>query len=559
MAHMYPYPIRPETESMAERKVYTACARQLPPEWRVFHGARWLVRDRRGGARDGETDFVIAAPERGLIVLEVKGGNIYYDGDRGTWSSNNQPIKDPFRQAHDGMRNLMGKMNEMPVWHSRPLPYICRAVAFPDVVVDGDVLPDAPREIILDIRDLRHLEAWCMRVFDYFEARIAMNAAEIDALVDLLAPSRTLDAGLVDQMEQERERIIELTEDQYSLLGFLRHQRRVAVSGCAGSGKTMLAMEQARRLARQGYDVLLTCFNRCLAEHMQDALAEHRSVTVMHFHGLCQQMVTRAGLDVQPRDDIPADRWFRERLPELLLDAADSLGSQYDAILVDEGQDFCANYWEPLMLLLHDADEGIFYVFYDDNQNLYVSGARLPEGLSPFALNENLRNTMCIHNCFIPFYSSEGGTLPRSRGPHGRPVETYCYSSYRGLQNILRRVLHHLTIEERVPLSDIAVLTPYRNRGLLHDLPRLGNAQLVDSLAPGPGQVCCCTIHSFKGLEKPVVILAHLEPSEHQDVETLFYVGASRAKYHLVILASDELPEEFRERLPASTDGSYQA
>ncbi len=555
MARMYPHPIRPETQSVAERKVYTACERQLPDTWHVFHGARWLVRDRHAGARDGETDFVIAVPDRGLIVLEVKGGNIRHSGKEDQWYSNNLPIKNPFVQAAAGMRNLMYKMREMPTWSVWPIPYISRAVAFPDVPVDGDLAPDAPRAIILGRRDLACMEDWCLRVLHYYDAQTPMTRGEMDALVDLLAPSRTLRCRMVDEMAQERERIVELTEEQYGVLDLLRHQRRVAVSGCAGSGKTMLAMEQARRLARQGYRVLLTCYNRSLAEYMRQALGECDAVTVAHFHGLAAELAQAADLDTERPSDISEDEWYRVRVPELMLEAEDKLGPQYDAIVVDEGQDFCSNYWAPLMLLLHDADEGIYYLFYDDNQNLYVSERQLPEGLSPIALNANLRNTRSIHNSFLPFYASEAGDLPEARGPEGRPVEVTYYASYDELESLLRRTLHRLTADEGVPLQDIVILTPYRNRGLLQDLPRLGNAQLVDELAAKPGQVSCSTIHSFKGLEKPVVVMTHLELSTHLDMGTLFYIGASRAKHHLIVLASETLPDEIRRRMPEEEAG----
>lgn len=71
----------------------------------------------------------------------------------------------------------------------------------------------------------------------------------------------------------------------------------------------------------------------------------------------------------EPGEDF--DDYFSVRLAEQLITAVDLLGPLYDAIVVDEAQDFLENWWLPLQLLLSDPDNGILYLFYDDNQNIY--------------------------------------------------------------------------------------------------------------------------------------------------------------------------------------------
>lgn len=545
MARMYPNRIREDTESHAERRLYEAFSRRLPDDWLVFHGVRWLARDTRRGARDGETDFVVAAPDHGLLVIEVKGGAIRYDGEAGQWFSNEVPIKDPYRQATDSKYDLIRKLREMPVWQGRP-PYVQHAVAFPDAHVEADLLPDAPKAITLDAPAVEDLPCWFGRAFEYYEMRSPLSTADLAALVDLFAPSRRLTLPLADAISRDERRIIELTEEQYRVLDTLRWVRRLAVFGCAGTGKTLLAIDQAWRLCRQGYRVLLTCFNGPLVGYIKQISELPESVTVVNFHRLCRELGERAGLPVREPPDA-GDEWYRVRLPEILCEAVGLLGPQYDAIVVDEAQDFCDNYWLPLSLLLEDPDRGPLCLFYDDNQNLYTEDLHIPADLSRYPLVRNMRNTQRIHEAFSPFYNpSDEGLQPVAEGPEGRPVEVHYYTAGRELVRELGRVLHRLTREEQVPARDIVVLAPHSSRGLVADCPRIGNWQLVRDDHPGPGEVQCTTIHRFKGLERPVVILAGLEPDSRQSLETLFYVGASRARHHLVVLARDDIPDGLR-------------
>lgn len=552
MAGMYPNRVHVHTKSEAERRLYEAFRDGLPDDYVVFHSVAWLARNTRGGARDGETDFVIAHPWHGVLIVEVKGGRIRYDGTTGQWWSNENAIDDPFEQAKRSKYSLLEKLKDLPYWRDRWLT-IGHAVAYPDVVVKHDLRLDAPEAIILDARDLQDVRAWAGNVYAYWRGQDDREGAPlregVEELIHLLSPSWDLYAPLAVEFAQEEATIVRVTEQQFNLLDFLMSHRRVAISGCAGSGKTTLAVQQARRLGRQGFRVLLTCFNRHLAEHLRrdDTLPDN--VEVLHFHGVCMKMAHWAGLQARLTEGQGTEAWFDHTLPEVLLEAADLLEARYDALIVDEGQDFQAHWWVPLQCLLADPDQGILYVFYDDNQNLYQTAFRLPEDLARFSLTRNCRNTRHIHRTFLPFYRSE--VTPEAIGPRGRPPEVCFYESEAGLKRQLRQTLHRLVVQEEVAPADIVILTPKaRDRSLLWQWGSLGNFRLTDTWPPGSGAIYCTTVHRFKGLESRVVILAELYPSGHQDLETLLYVGCSRARNHLIILAESALPAEIRSRLP---------
>ncbi len=557
MARMYPARPRLETKSQAELKLYKALQEALPDDYVVFHSVAWLARDTRSGAQDGEADFVVAHPTHGVLVIEVKGGRITHDGATSRWYSNEYSIQDPFEQARGNKHSLLAKLKDLPLWRNRWLT-IGHAVAFPDVVVKHDLRLDAPQDIILDARDLIALRSWVDAAFAYYGTRDAqaggLGQGGVEELVRLLSPSWELRSLLGVEFADEEEAIIRLTEEQFGLLDLLSEHRRVAISGCAGSGKTTMAVEQARRLGSQGFRVLLTCFNRHLAEFLRSDETLPRSVEVTNFHGVCVRLAGQAGLPTQAPSDPDARKlWYDQTLPNLLLEAGDRLGAQYDAIIVDEGQDFLVDWWLPLLCLLPDPDRGIFYIFHDDNQNLYQTDANLPSGMEHYTLRRNLRNTQSIHRAFLPFYRST--ITPTAKGPEGREPEVTFYASEQAFKQGLRGALHRLVFEEDVPTQDIIVLTPHsHSTSVLWRWPSLGNLRLTDRWPPQANEIYCTSVYLFKGLESPVVILAELYPTRNQDIESLLYVGCSRARNHLIIFAEDGLPADIRSRLPGKKD-----
>jgi superfamily I DNA/RNA helicase len=443
---------------------------------------------------------------------------------------------------------LLEKLKELPYWRDRWIS-MGYAAAFPDVVVKGDLRLDAPRELILDTSDMADLSGWVGRALRFLQAKrpddSSLGRRGIEELIDLLSPSWDLRSLLSAEILEEKQELARLTEEQFVMLDFLGRHRRVAISGCAGSGKTTLAVEKGRRLAEQGFRVLLTCFNVNLAKFLKGDETLPRGLEVANFHKLASDLTRKTGLAHSgPRDD----RYFDEILPELMMQAVDRLGAQYDAVIVDEGQDFHDNWWVPLQCLLHDPDQGIFYVFFDDNQNLYLAAQHIPLELAPFSLTRNCRNTQRIHQMVMRFYQSD--QMPQAQGPWGRPVEVRTYDYLHGLKHALRRVLHRLVVEENVPPEDIVLLTPRgQERSRLWRLGVVGNFRLTDEWTAASGEILCTTVHSFKGLESPVVILAEIEPYGIQELETVLYVGCSRACHHLIVLASTHLEEDVEHKL----------
>jgi superfamily I DNA and RNA helicase len=150
--------------------------------------------------------------------------------------------------------------------------------------------------------------------------------------------------------EQDKE-ILEATRSQYKVLSLLHRQKRALISGPAGSGKTFLALEKARRIVEKHSSkrVLLVCFNIRLSRHLSKLTSGLPQVDVFYFHQLCLAFCRKAGIKLMPADKAKSiEDYYLFDLPEGFMKALDVVAERYDALIVDEGQDFDSTWWIPL-------------------------------------------------------------------------------------------------------------------------------------------------------------------------------------------------------------------
>lgn len=557
--HM-PESILKDPKRRAERKTFDSLS-ALGSSFSVFYSVAWQVRDPKSGARDGEADFIIAHPELGLMILEVKGGQVRYDANQKKWFSQDRQgieheIKDPIDQARNSKGALLLKFRELPGWEQRFLT-ISYLVVFPDVIVEQTYLrPDLPRQLVLDSQDLLDIEAKTRDGFEWFygeeRTRGALGMDRLRLLEGFLGQSFSLRTPLGVELANEEEHLIELTEDQMKVLRFIQGHRRAFIEGCAGSGKTMLALEKARQLNDQGFDTLLLCFNAPLAEHL-DQHAQ-KGITVSHFHGFCKQMAKEAGIGYRAYRS--EEEYYNEVLPKMLLDAVDELGPQFDAIIVDEGQDFRDEWWEILFFLLRDQQKGIFYVFYDSNQNIYRQPVGLTQMISgePFTLWENCRNTRAIHNVVKEFHHDPKKLT--CQGPEGRSPEIYYFATPHEQEECVKKALHRLVNDEKVEPSNIVLLTT-RSPEKTSFMPgkKFGNFVLMEwgDANLRKNDIRVSSAHRFKGLESRVVILTGLEDNDPSWLNPLLYVACSRARTHLIVVSHERARAQLEKILGPSS------
>ncbi|MFC1960438.1 NERD domain-containing protein [Chloroflexota bacterium] len=560
MARIYEGSGAEDTTSPAEKDLIERFEK-LPDDFTIIHSARWLSYGANAKEGEGEADFVIVHPVRGLLVMEVKGGveiwmtreknaagryvNQWYSKDR---YGNDHKISDPFHQADKCRYALLDWLKNDP----RTKAYDYRhgsAVAFPDTGLTGNIRPGAPREIVLDMSRVDTLERSLLDVYDYWKERTQekyrkpIGQDAVDALVDLLVPTRKLSVRIGDVFERERRKIEELTQQQYRVLRMLNKHRQAAIVGGAGTGKTMLAMEKAQQLADAGQRVLFLCYNRNLQTWLEKAIGSEQ-ITVTTFHGITGKAVNWA------QTKMPVGSSFYEQAPDALLDAAEALHLMggpaaeklFDAIIVDEAQDFEESWWIPLPELLKEPKDGIFYVFFDNNQRIYTQLANMPFQGDPFQLDENCRNTRSIHDAMTPFTAVDDDKTV-CLGPQGREIEQVPAGDEKEARKSLESVLNRLVEDAGVPAKDIVLLTTRSEEKSQWKSDTLVGKHILtwDMDSEMKNAINVCTIYRYKGLESPVIILAELDQAKEGVANQLVYVGLSRARNHAVVLG--ELPE----------------
>jgi hypothetical protein len=547
-----PLSVRQDPKLSAEVRFYDALRRQMPAGWLVFYDVAWLGRTRpSGGQRDGQIDFIVAHPNHGILLIEVKGGDISYDGRLRRWISRDrhgvEHEIDPFGQAVTNKYALLHKLREL-----RPLRdtwiELAHAVAFPDTArPQFAVTPDAPPEIIIGSQDTSRLAERIREILEFIRdsaGRVSKGGLIVGELERLLARSITLPNPLAIQFADEYREIVDLTESQIRTLSILQRVRRASLGGCAGCGKTFLAMAKARDLAGQGFRTLLTCYSRPLNEFLRGLTRDVENLDVFTIHGLAEHLVPGLTLADSPAQ---ADIEY----PGLLFDALQASDERpYDAVIVDEGQDISAEWWLALESCLSEGKDSVFYVFHDTHQTLFSNANGLPADLLEVPLEENLRNTQAICQELARHY--QGRVAIRPRGPSGRKVVYQVYGSEAELARMLGDAIHQLLTVEVLTNRDLVVLTP-RDSLAASSLSRIvlpHGIRLVPDEPRSPGkEVLCRSVAEFKGLERKVVIVAEVDghlPVAAEARDALLYVAFSRPRHHLIVYHTSDAAELFR-------------
>ena len=519
----------------AERKVYDRL-RLLPAGFTVYYSRPWLGLTHDGREIDGEADFVIAHPEQGFLVLEVKGGQIAYAAATDSWTSTDRhgiehPIKSPVAQARQSKYQLLKKLAQTPGWQPRHIN-AAYGVVFPDVAnVPADLGADMPVSLFAWREHLASLTDWVeTRLYTAAAGRSvqALGASGIDLLDSLIAASFTLHAPLAAGLSATERQIITLTEQQYQVLDGLSRNPRCIVSGGAGTGKTMLAIEKARRLAREGQRVLLTCSSRPLADYIRAQLNGITGIDALAFSEIPLALAKRKADDGSAGAS-PSES--AERIFEWLKDAgSDAL---YDAVVVDEGQDLSSSAWAALELCQR-TKAGQFYVFCDDNQRLNRGTPAWPAGLVPYGLSRNLRNTQPLCALSLPHYAGPGLI---AAGPVGRTVEWVEARDRSDSLRKLNQIMSRLLGPDEMKPEDIVLLaaemeSPFSTTSEICGVP------LVSIRHGGPGKMVFDTVKAFKGLERALVVL--LNPEDFIDDPETMYTALTRARSHLIVIGTPE-------------------
>lgn len=538
-----------------EREIRRQLSVQLPQDWIVVCNIAWALKSDAGVVKDGQCDFVVLVPNLGMAIVEVKGSRSVRVADDGTWYRREENRRTgeiarevvidepPPEQACRNMHSLAKIACARLPRQAFPGAY-AYLVAYPNGVIEGPSTLYDPSTVIAkpDIPKLAR------RIREALEARIQGTSRvefteEVATRVALILTNSTFSVAGRDtplDAREDSEAVDDLTRQQFAALRGAFELPRVAIVGPAGSGKTLLAMWKLEALIEEGRRASYVCFNKALAEYLQrtnPGLSD--SITSV------DRLFTKiAGRPAGTFDD----RFFREELPSHVQDVASELPSakKYEAIIVDEGQDFGELRLLALLELLTPG--GQWLLFADWGQNVYQAAHQEPLGAEvTFRLYHNCRNTQLVNSatngcCTLTVASMPGapiGAAPKVQKTTPALMAAAAWDAVRDLS----------------PEGGAVILSPFRLENSCMNLSRKGSGlQLTDDLSNlgKPGHVVFSTVKSFKGLEARSVVLVHADipnRSEAFGAEDL-YVACTRATGRLAIVtASDEASRWYADRV----------
>lgn len=545
-----------------ERVVYDAMAK-LPDNWVVFHSCKEDYLDDRRYVHY-EADFVVLIPQRGLVVIEVKDWPQMRISN-GRWQSRkdeNSPwqthVHSPLEQANIALQKIMrslarsGSIAQSP---TRWPEHRHMAILTQGIPETGSTRNHSFDTLYLcGVSELEHLQQRIEHLF-VLQQGSRMTTRHMQKIADTLSPSvhfRMSLTNYLQEMDASAANLLTLLPALYESTGGIR------VEGCAGSGKTVMACAEAARqageLPRDGrHRMLMLCFNHAMAAelHQNPLLTEQEDILqVSTFHDFCIGNILKpAGQEHLVNYEGEGDR-----LPETALIQIIKLLPglpHYDAIFVDEAQDFRRIWWQIIQSLLIPG--GKLYIFADKNQDLYDRYEQMPELPTRLLLSCNLRNAYQIagfsramlppseqHSDILPMTGAGVCIAPAGDTPQARACE---------VQRIIRKLRG-----KQVPPRDIVVLSPWRTahpRCCLNLVPELATAPAAETPAQAAERRTVCrqaeatrifasTIKSFKGQEAAYVIVTDvigLDESRGFDIKEL-YTACTRARYGLFIVPS---------------------
>jgi len=541
MAKMFPHIFPTERlDETTEKQIYDLL-KGLPDDYWVFYHTRLPLTD------DPEIDFLVIKENYGIVNLEVKGGR--WRLENGGWYRNNEsdfnPVDQAVSQKHSFARFIRSSVKNCPWLSIEP------ALCFPHALQSVFSKQEAILPTIYGKDSLPHLhaglEAQMQQIVDdpansryNREPRCSRNL--IRMIRSIIAPQSTKDLQVY--LDSERDELDRITDQFHAGIAGLYQNKRVAIRGSAGTGKTWMLLKSAYKYARDGKKVLITCKNMLLAEWIKSELNTKYDIHVEPFEELMKRLLGDI-VDNPDNLDSEARNEYYKQLPSTFADEILTGEHElYDAIYVDEAQTFTGDHWVCIEEMLVDKLESKLSYFYDPDQKHFTEKEfkYLPDVPTKFELTINLRNTANIHEQAIKYLTDPPSILDYA--VEGRPVYYVQIDSAekKAVEQVVQKLLHQLITEYKVSRKSISLLSCHRveNNSLSKFIDtdkKLAGQRLTNSLSDNTA-ITSTSARRYRGLENQIVILYDFR--EH-DFTEINYNGATRACLLLIMLVDKEV------------------
>ena len=598
MAHMIPSKPKEFEPSSREGDVFSSLSK-LPDDYYVFHSYQVVDVNNDNEFVERELDFVIANPKKGILCIEVKAGAGISYNNRCWYYTNGTRMHHggPYNQAASAKRALIDKIKYCNNEDIRNLYHRCKimhAVLFPDMMRrDFDNLVGLPEESSSDITIFADdMSNPTKRIAEIFSSNLSweryvdasetkLSDEEFQLLLDVvLCPHFKLIPSPAVKNVYLEERLNQLLKEQYRILDFLEEQSSAVINGAAGTGKTMIAVEKARRHSINGDKVLFLCYNRLLCE---DLIKKHKESSVKaykkQFSNVDFMTINKLTKEVTGKYN------DYEGLLIWLLECADKENEfPYRHIIIDEGQDFglietesdkespdgkdAVSIIDALQEVASEND-GTFYLFYDKYQ--MIQGDRNKEYYLPTCIEDadcrltlhcNCRNTKEIAKTSVtPLKDKKNKAIKTITScSWDEPVvpTIHLINEKERAIDIINAILQKLSAEG---LKDIVILTSKSldYSAISDQIYKDDKSNAIYELDGIEYKVTTCK--RFKGLEADAVIYIDLNKDSFVGRQGLeFYVGASRAKLQLEMICQlgeddyNEVVKELDENAPVNNN-----
>lgn len=567
---MIPSVISPDVKSSAERRIFEWFEKApKTDDWIVLHSLGISNHDR---VLYGEVDFFVIAPNCGMFALEVKGGRV--SRTQGMWhftdkhGKTGSKSRGPFDQAKEGVFSISKSIKPRLDFNHRHLSkvFFGFGVMFPDIEYTATGIDeeqwqvfdsrnqDKVREYVLTLAK-ESRKKWEVKNGPLSEQRLP-SREDVKYLATVLRGDFDCMVSIGSQLLNAERSLIKLTNEQYLCLDQIEDNPRALIQGPAGTGKTLLAIEEAKRSAAKGMRVALFCYNSNLAEwlkaYFRPLSGDISPSYIGTLHSYMLQVVKAGESSISfPLSDEKAEKFYSETLPQ---QASQLIEDKFDKVIVDEAQDLITFDYLFFMdsCLTKGLTRGRWTMFGDfSRQAIYAKSANaeslneLLEDFSSFIrfkLTINCRNTkqICRVVEVATGFDAPSELWSKVDGP---PVNFITYESCEEQRKKLLTLLGELS-KKGIDPQQITIISPVKKETSV--VSSIDSPLIENFTAEKTDKITYSTIQGFKGLENTVVIV--VDVSSYQ-MQQLMYVGLSRARSGLYVFETQGAAKEYDELL----------
>jgi hypothetical protein len=518
-----------------------------------------------------EIDFIVLIPNRGIFLLEVKGGGIVVQNGELFSRDGNQKLHpiDPVAQIKKSSHALMNYLNQH-------LPGIVdagvvfdSAVVFPQSSTPILPLPDLDEIQLIDSDKMR--KPGLVECIDKLSTRVLkpgrFTKEDMERVINLLRPSYDQIMSIGTRIGQSEDEIIKATEEQYTQLDNAELNNGLIITGAAGTGKTTLASELFRRSVNMKRKTAFFCYNKLLGNKLA---RDHLSTTLIYpgckvgtIHSAMYDWISKSSFHKELKAaeaslEPNSSRLFSEVYPTIAIKAAAELGIKFDHVILDEAQDIVSPTYVKLLNTICDKglSEGRWTFFGDFVQQAIYGNNNLDSAIE--ALKSETLTRPAVSSLFVNCRNSKhiatdtakvsgfNRAPSRPKNDEGTEVSFGYYNKAPDQADVVKAEIGKL-LKTGLKYGDIVVLSTRRlNASGVLGADSSGSFDLVDvteneTIKLQPKQVAFSTVHAFKGMEATAVIVCDIESVNTDEARSIVYVAMSRAKSHLVVLANNKL------------------